>query len=148
GETYELDKAPADMKISADGTLTWQVPPRYSASADVQLYSTNADQKRLIKFKLNAGKRTKDGVVAVERLPKMSDDQEYLPLDGKIARVAVVQDGRYAVCGIPDKNRLAVIDLVEIKEIASIDWPVTDKPGGFAAGGERVVVYDRQREVL
>src|SRR6185295_20181947 len=72
GETYELDKAPADMKISADGTLTWQVPPRYSASADVQLYSTNADQKRLIKFKLNAGKRTKDGVVAVERLPKMS----------------------------------------------------------------------------
>lgn len=149
GDTYRVAKGPTGLTVDVNGTAAWQVPPRYGGPEDVVIEVVNADSKRTMKFTLTAGKRTKDGVEAIERLPKMTDDQEYLPLDGRVARMIPVQDGRFAVCGIAEKKRLAVVDLVEIKEIASIEWPVlTDKSCGFAAGGERVVVYDRQKEML
>ena len=148
GEICQLIKAPEGMTVNAAGVLAWQVPPQFAGMKEVVVEITTDRTKRVVKFPLNAAMRKGAIVVDIERLPGMTDAQNYLPLDGVVARAVVTRDGRYAVCGIPEKNRLAVVDLVEAAEIASIPWPVGNKPSGFAAGGDRVVAYDRDKETL
>lgn len=148
---FRVIEAPRDMSVSPDGLLTWDVPVRLATIGPVVVevsYQGVTRRQTIRPVPSQRAESTRSAAAPIARLPGLTNHHDYLPLKGQVARTAIAGNGRYVICAILEAQQLEIIDLLESRSVAHIPWKAGEAFYPFAAGGERVVVYDRKANQL
>ena len=176
GVKYQLASAPAGMRVTADGTITWPVPGDEAASqASVIIAVSDATGQEVFQnFSIGISGAVKPGATpdppsapaAVASTdgaagPRPEWDAGIVPRIDPVAiaadrlavrfpdtysKVVVAGGGRYLVFLLPRLRQLAVFDVSLARIVKYV--PLGSDDVAIAGGGDRLIVAARDKRVL